>query len=98
MNEERLVSALRDGTKSWEVTIFCALALSMQSALCARAGEIAGTAEYRGMEVLCWKDVTLKLGDEPSKYNPLPRGFTSPKFEAVFLLRCRKGKRLSATH
>lgn len=90
MNEAILEEAARRGTPSWEVTVYNVLALAMQSALCSRAGDIVRSQGYKGMEVVCWKDVYLALlvlGDDP-----LPEGFSSPPFSASILMRYRKGE------
>lgn len=47
------------------MTIFRVLALALQTGLI-RAGDIARTGGYTGMEAVCWKDVTIALEMGPA--------------------------------
>ena len=91
MTNEMLASALNEGTPSWEVTIVEVLSLALQSATCARAGDLARSYGYEKMEALVWGDVQMFL--PPPTSDTLPEGFTTPAFNAYITLKWRKGKK-----
>ena len=95
MNKEILASAIREGTASWDVTIFNALALALQSALGSKAGDITRFEGGTEMETLCWGHITVVM-DKPTG-DTLPEGFSHPPFTAYFHLKHLEPEELSET-
>ena len=56
-------SALRDGCPSWDLVLLRLLGVVLLASCTARAGDVARTGEYTGMECLCWKHVEMTVQD-----------------------------------
>jgi hypothetical protein len=53
--------ALNDGCLSWDCILLKALSVILQSAVAGRAGDVARSALYKGVEYLKYEDVELTL-------------------------------------
>lgn len=64
-----LSDAILNGTKSWDSMLAGCLALALQAALAARAGDFKRSAHYTGTEYLKWKDIEV-IAKGPSVDDP----------------------------
>jgi hypothetical protein len=78
--------ALTNGAHSWDITLLKVTSVVLQSALSSRSGDITRSQLYEGLECLCWKDITLRLGDASNRSNP-----SIQDLRGTFLLRFTKG-------
>lgn len=62
-----LRDSIENGILSWDYILFHALLLCMQSALCARIGDITRSVLYAGNECLCYKDINVTLITEDGR-------------------------------
>lgn len=76
--------ALKDGTRSWDLTISKTLSFVLQAAVASRSGDIIKSKGYTNEYCLKWKDVTIKK----------PKGgFKFEHLVAVLELRFEKDKK-----
>lgn len=85
--ETYLCVCLETGTRDWDQPLMMTLALTLQSASCARAGDITRSDGYTRTEFLCFKDVTVKIRPD-AQFPP-----TVQDLEAGFVLRYCKGQK-----
>jgi len=63
MSQVWLQRALDEGCFSWDHVLLKLLGVILQASCAARAGDIARSPFYKGMECLCWKHVQMTLTD-----------------------------------
>ena len=81
-------TALADGCLSWDRVLLKLLGNILQSALAARAGDVARSMLYTGCQYLAYEHIELKL-ESPDMDGP----FSVQQLRGRFTLKYRKGKK-----
>ena len=64
------MSSLTWGSLSWDITLSKVLAIILQAACAARAGDVALTDHYESHESMSWKHLDLRIQDRPVATRP----------------------------
>ncbi|KAK5703447.1 hypothetical protein LTR17_022089 [Elasticomyces elasticus] len=85
-----LTNAIEKGTLSWDITISRCLGVTLVAALGCRAGDVARSGYYKGLEYLRYEHIELTLVDLDPSVESTP---TIANVQAIFTLLYTKGKK-----